>query len=155
MYSSVLTLLSLSALAHSYGLHKRANASDAWVVERFSSLLTFGDSYTDENRLNYFGGHNGTAPPNGTLLPEVSFNSGIEPSTTVFDTSCLELRHRWGRTHMGSLCHPVHRIFNAKRHMGPPDDSIRLCCQWRRMLERDHTPDMEQHQCQLPLRGRL
>ncbi|MCJ1407074.1 hypothetical protein MMC19_001144 [Ptychographa xylographoides] len=70
MYSSVLTLLSLSALAHSYGLHKRANASDAWVVERFSSLLTFGDSYTDENRLNYFGGHNGTAPPNGTLLPE-------------------------------------------------------------------------------------
>lgn len=41
-----------------------------WQVSNFDSLVTFGDSYTDENRLNYFGSHNGSAPPPGTFLPE-------------------------------------------------------------------------------------
>ncbi|CAE7174737.1 hypothetical protein P3342_007831 [Pyrenophora teres f. teres] len=30
---------------------------------KFKTLVTFGDSYTDENRLSYFGSHNGSAPP--------------------------------------------------------------------------------------------
>ena len=47
------------------------NASEEWTIEQFSNLLTFGDSYTDENRLNYFILNNGTAPPAGTFLPQV------------------------------------------------------------------------------------
>ncbi|KAJ2902592.1 Acetylesterase [Zalerion maritima] len=38
----------------------------------FENLVTFGDSYTDENRLGYFINNNGDAPPAGTLLPESS-----------------------------------------------------------------------------------
>lgn len=33
-------------------------------------------SYTDENRLNYFIAHNGSAPPVGTLLPESTSTPG-------------------------------------------------------------------------------
>lgn len=36
----------------------------------FENLVTFGDSYTDESRLAYFGSHNGEAPPVGMLMPE-------------------------------------------------------------------------------------
>lgn len=49
-------------------LPKRAYS--VWNVDNFDSLITFGDSYTDENRLNYFASHNGSAPPPGTYLPE-------------------------------------------------------------------------------------
>ena len=45
-----------------------------WSVDKFKNFITFGDSYTDENRLGYFASHNGSAPPTGTILPE-SFNS--------------------------------------------------------------------------------
>jgi len=38
-------------------------------VSRFNSI-TFGDSYTDENRIIYFYTHIGSAPPAGTFLPE-------------------------------------------------------------------------------------
>jgi len=39
-----------------------------WNLKQFNSLVTFGDSYTDESRLGYFISHNGAAPPPGTLL---------------------------------------------------------------------------------------
>jgi len=71
MRFSLLVVLPLVSLASSGPLNKRVNATDPWYLERFSSLITFGDSYTDENRLNYFATHNGSAPPPGTLLPEV------------------------------------------------------------------------------------
>lgn len=41
-----------------------------WSVDQFKNFVVFGDSYSDENRLNYFGSHNGSAPPTGTILPE-------------------------------------------------------------------------------------
>ena len=41
-----------------------------WSATQFNSLITFGDSYTDENRLVYFALNNNTPPPPGTLLPE-------------------------------------------------------------------------------------
>jgi len=47
-----------------------ASSNSVWSVSNFRSLLTFGDSYTDESRLGWFINHNGTAPPAGTLLPE-------------------------------------------------------------------------------------
>jgi hypothetical protein len=51
-----------------------AYPSKSWGLHRFTSLVTFGDSYTDENRLNYFGNHNGSAPPVGWVDPPVSNN---------------------------------------------------------------------------------
>jgi hypothetical protein len=37
----------------------------------FKTLVTFGDSYTDENRLGYFINNNGSAPPVGWDQPVV------------------------------------------------------------------------------------
>lgn len=49
-------------------LPKRANS--VWSVDNFDSLVTFGDSYTDENRLSYIIANNGSLPPAGTYFPE-------------------------------------------------------------------------------------
>lgn len=38
---------------------------------KFKTLVTFGDSYTDENRLGYFINNNGSAPPVGWQQPVV------------------------------------------------------------------------------------
>ena len=56
-----------SAYAQAFSFQK---ASSAWSEKCFNSLITFGDSYTDENRLNWFSTHNGSAPPAGTFLGE-------------------------------------------------------------------------------------
>ncbi|KAK1988951.1 acetyl esterase [Colletotrichum cereale] len=55
----VLTVAALASVAAAFkcGLNKLEN------------LVTFGDSYTDEGRLNYFLKSNGSAPPPGVLLP--------------------------------------------------------------------------------------
>ena len=45
--------------------------NSTWNVNRFKTLVTFGDSYTDENRLGYFISHNGSAPPVGWQQPVV------------------------------------------------------------------------------------
>lgn len=42
--------------------------TNAWQAQDFKTLVTFGDSYTDENRLGYFASHNGSAPPVGVDL---------------------------------------------------------------------------------------
>lgn len=47
-----------------------SKGSNGWNLKQFNNLVTFGDSYTDENGLGYLLSHNGTAPPTGTLLPE-------------------------------------------------------------------------------------
>lgn len=69
-----LLALCLAPLVCALPLSNSSNASTAttntWTVQQFSSLITFGDSYTDENRLNYFYAHNGNPPPSGTMLPE-------------------------------------------------------------------------------------
>jgi hypothetical protein len=43
----------------------------SWGPRKFTSLVSFGDSYTDQSRLNYFGSHNGSAPPVGWEQPDV------------------------------------------------------------------------------------
>jgi hypothetical protein len=40
-------------------------------VSNFNSLIAFSDNYTDDNRFNYFGVHNGSGPSAGTFLPEL------------------------------------------------------------------------------------
>jgi len=71
MFSLLLMFLLLSSLASSALLLPReGNRNNApWSASRFRSLITFGDSYTDENRLLYFF-LQGFSPPPGTLLPE-------------------------------------------------------------------------------------
>lgn len=63
-------------LGGAYSAAIEARSTSTWSVSNFNSLIAFGDSYTDENRLNYFGGHNGSAPPPGTLLPESFSTAG-------------------------------------------------------------------------------
>lgn len=67
-----LLALALGVPAYATGFHTQVNTSSPWDLERFSNFIVFGDSYTDENRLNYFVAHSGSAPPPGTYLPEVS-----------------------------------------------------------------------------------
>ncbi|KAI8938437.1 hypothetical protein NX059_004330 [Plenodomus lindquistii] len=38
-------------------------ASPAWKEGQFKTMVTFGDSYTDDSRLSYFIANNNTAPP--------------------------------------------------------------------------------------------
>ncbi|KAL4884282.1 SGNH hydrolase [Aspergillus karnatakaensis] len=40
-----------------------AGSSTSWGPENWKALVTFGNSYTDDSRLDYFIDHNGTAPP--------------------------------------------------------------------------------------------
>ena len=47
-----------------------------WSSKQFNSLITFGDSYTDESRLAWFLTHNGSAPEAGTLLPQTFAAAG-------------------------------------------------------------------------------
>ncbi|KAK5135902.1 hypothetical protein LTR04_004581, partial [Oleoguttula sp. CCFEE 6159] len=46
-----------------------AAAHNAWGLKSLTSLVSFGDSYTDENRLAYFIANNGSAPPVGYVGP--------------------------------------------------------------------------------------
>lgn len=43
-----------------------------WDLKKFSTLVAFGDSYTDDSRLSYVGSHNGSCPPVGYANPVVS-----------------------------------------------------------------------------------
>ena len=45
--------------------------SQGWKDGKFKTLVTFGDSYTDENRLGYFINNNGSTPPVGWQQPVV------------------------------------------------------------------------------------
>ncbi|OCL10458.1 carbohydrate esterase family 16 protein [Glonium stellatum] len=51
-----------------------AHPRSSWNLRKFKSLVAFGDSYTDESRLGYFGSHNGSAPPVGWVDP-MSFST--------------------------------------------------------------------------------
>ncbi|KAF7587957.1 hypothetical protein BBP40_006496, partial [Aspergillus hancockii] len=46
-----------------------AHPTQKWGPKKFKSLVTFGDSYTDDSRLSYFYEHNATAPPVGWEQP--------------------------------------------------------------------------------------
>lgn len=46
-----------------------AHGSNGWDSRNFNTLVTFGDSYSDEGRLGYFINNNGSAPPVGWKQP--------------------------------------------------------------------------------------
>lgn len=47
------------------------SGSEQWSLKKFTSLVAFGDSYTDDSRLGYFINNNGSAPPVGWVNPAV------------------------------------------------------------------------------------
>ncbi|KAI5924556.1 acetyl esterase [Camillea tinctor] len=55
-----LTLLTLATAVSASGIPG---------ISSIENLITFGDSYTDEGRLQWFVDHDGSAPPVGTLIP--------------------------------------------------------------------------------------
>ena len=65
--------LGVSALAIGAAATAGSN-SPPWDLANFESLVAFGDSYTDDSRLGYFGSHNGSAPPVGWVNPAVRTN---------------------------------------------------------------------------------
>jgi hypothetical protein len=75
--SLALLLASLTALALARPLSMGdaqaplavADGAAAWTLDGFKSLVTFGDSFTDESRASYFGEHG--RPPTGWMGPVV------------------------------------------------------------------------------------
>lgn len=77
MLSIIVFLSIIISLSVVYGHRKPANVpggspAPSWSLENFKSLVTFGDSYTDESRGNYFISHGGNPPPVGWIEPVVS-----------------------------------------------------------------------------------
>lgn len=70
MFAFLAYSLVIASVVSSASIPRGDHGQSVWQASNYKSLLTFGDSYTDENRLNYFGSHNGSAPPAGTFLPE-------------------------------------------------------------------------------------
>jgi hypothetical protein len=48
------------------------HATESWSIKNLKSVVTFGDSYTDESRISFFVNHSGAAPPTGWIGPLVS-----------------------------------------------------------------------------------
>lgn len=57
------------------GSSDHGSGSEDWRLKKFTSLVAFGDSYTDDSRLGYFIENNGSAPPVGWVNPAVSSSS--------------------------------------------------------------------------------
>lgn len=64
------TLLQLLAASLAFTSAEAGQPAQAWKEGKFKTLVTFGDSYTDETRLSYFT-KNGAAPPVGWDEPVV------------------------------------------------------------------------------------
>lgn len=69
--TSIMHLLT-ATLILSLGRHLAASHPVRfWGSQQFKSLVSFGNSYTDQSRLNYFTSHNGSPPPVGWEQPDV------------------------------------------------------------------------------------
>jgi hypothetical protein len=67
-----LTLVQLFAAAAAFAPVQAGQSGQAWEQCKIKTLVTFGDSYTDENRLSYIIQNNGSLPPVGWDQPVVS-----------------------------------------------------------------------------------
>ncbi|EMC93212.1 carbohydrate esterase family 16 protein [Baudoinia panamericana UAMH 10762] len=79
------TSLTLASIAIATGANAWGAAqcfSQKWALANFTSLVAFGDSYTDDSRLGYFISHNGSAPPVGYNNP-VSYHAADGGRTWV------------------------------------------------------------------------
>ncbi|KAJ4400277.1 hypothetical protein N0V91_008842 [Didymella pomorum] len=63
------TLVQLLAVAAAFAPVQAEHPDQAWEQCKIKTLVTFGDSYTDENRLGYIIQNNGSLPPVGWDQP--------------------------------------------------------------------------------------
>lgn len=69
--TSVAFTIALGAAHIVAGAPGRGPNYHSWPLKNFTSLVAFGDSYTDDSRLGYFISNNGSAPPVGWVDPVV------------------------------------------------------------------------------------
>ena len=67
MHTILISLSSVITLISAASLHR---GKSVWQASNFNSLVTFGDSYTDENGLNFYGMDNYSSSAAGIFLPE-------------------------------------------------------------------------------------
>lgn len=91
------TVTAVNALAVPAEIEERRTASYAssWDLKEFTSLVVFGDSYSDDSRLGYFIDHEGAAPPVGWENPVVSQHGQLKEHATLFIASLLAEDLRW------------------------------------------------------------
>lgn len=80
--------------------------ADHWKLKKFTSLVAFGDSYTDDSRLGYFFANNGSAPPVGWVNPAVCLSPLSKSQCFLADRS-VELHVRRWRKAVAAICCPI------------------------------------------------
>lgn len=80
-----------------------------WELKKFTSLVAFGDSYTDDSRLAYFATHNGSAPPIGWVNPAVSRSLSLYNIYSCRTDRLEELQLCKRREVLATVCCAVYR----------------------------------------------
>ncbi|KKK21719.1 hypothetical protein P175DRAFT_0439380 [Aspergillus ochraceoroseus IBT 24754] len=80
-----------------------ARQSHQWGPRNWKSLVTFGDSYTDDSRLGYFASHSGEAPPVGWVEP-VSNSSASGGYTWGYYVAQTAHVNRYNYAVSGAVC---------------------------------------------------
>ncbi|PYH95491.1 GDSL lipase/acylhydrolase family protein [Aspergillus ellipticus CBS 707.79] len=75
-----------------------------WGPTSFRNLVTFGDSYTDDTRINYFYNHNGSAPPVGWVEPIANVSSSGGYIWGEYVAQYASLTHRYNYAVSGASC---------------------------------------------------
>ncbi|PWY65620.1 SGNH hydrolase [Aspergillus sclerotioniger CBS 115572] len=81
-----------------------AHAHQNWGPSKFTTLVTFGDSYTDDTRVSYFYNHNGSAPPVGWVEPITNDSSTGGYIWGHYVHQYAPLTHRYNYAVSGASC---------------------------------------------------
>ncbi|RAH56722.1 GDSL lipase/acylhydrolase family protein [Aspergillus piperis CBS 112811] len=81
-----------------------AESTQKWSIQDFKTLVTFGDSYTDDTRISYFINHNGSAPPVGWVEPITNQSASGGYIWGHFVHQYAHLSHRYNYAVSGASC---------------------------------------------------
>ncbi|KAL2818159.1 GDSL lipase/esterase [Aspergillus cavernicola] len=81
-----------------------ATPSSHWGPRNWRTLVTFGNSYTDENRLDYFEQHDGEAPPVGWVQPINNDSWSGGHTWGYFASQSANLTHYYSYAVAGAVC---------------------------------------------------
>ena len=105
-----------------------ADGATAWTLDRFKSLVTFGDSFTDESRAPYFGEH-GRAPPAGWMGPVVRPLDRRRWTTAHTYAEQTDRRRGPRLAALGQLVHGRQHV-QLRRQRGPVLDRHHAAQRW-------------------------
>lgn len=137
---------SLVSARNNYAEIREPSSSNkhSWFGGRFKNLVVFGDSYTDESRLDYFTAHNNTPPPIGLLLPEsLDASDGGRVWPRCMDCPFEPYYAKDLIKHMRKRCQPILRrkalqLCHCWRNMSViPCTLPRICCESTYMNDED------------------